>query len=83
MRLVGGEREMGCGVGGWGDSNSEMREWENDHRKYFMINFHERMLPTRRGSNPQPPDHQSAEHPTEPPRPVSPHGQIRQRVGAG
>ena len=23
----------------------------NDHRKYFMINFHERMLPTQRGSN--------------------------------
>ena len=35
-----------------------------------MINLHERMLPTRRGSNPQPPDHQSDAHPTEPPKPV-------------
>ena len=32
-----------------------------------MINFDERMLPTRRGSNPQPPDHQ---HPAKPPRPA-------------
>ena len=29
-------------------------------------NLHERMLPTRRGLNPQPPDHQSDAHPTEP-----------------
>ena len=28
------------------------------------------MLLTRRGSNPQPPDHQSDAHPTEPPSPV-------------
>ena len=35
------------------------RKGENDSRKYFMINLHERMLPTRCGSNPQPPDHQS------------------------
>ena len=35
---------------------------ENDRRKYFMI----RMLPTRWGSNPQPPDHQSDAHLTEP-----------------
>ena len=27
-------------------------------------NLHERMLPTGRGSNPQPPDHQSDAHPT-------------------
>ena len=33
-----------------------------------MINFHERMLPTRRGSNQRPTDHQSYEHPTEPTR---------------
>ena len=34
-------------------------------------NLHERMLPTRRGSNQQlPPDHQSDAHPTEPPRPA-------------
>ena len=33
-----------------------------------MLNLHERMLPTRRGSNPPPPDHQSDTHPTEPPR---------------
>ena len=33
-------------------------------------NLHERMLPARRGSDPQPPDHQWDAHPTEPPRPV-------------
>ena len=33
-------------------------------------NLHERMLPTRWGSNPQPPDHQSNEHSPEPPRPA-------------
>ena len=33
------------------------REGENDRTNYFMINLHERMLPTRRGSNPQPPNH--------------------------
>ena len=32
--------------------------------------LHERILPTRCGSNPQPPDHQSDVHPTEPPRPA-------------
>ena len=31
-----------------------------------MINLHERMLPTWRGSNPQPPDHQWDAHSTEP-----------------
>ena len=31
-------------------------------------NLHERMLPTRWESNPQPPDHQLDVHPTEPPR---------------
>ena len=38
------------------------RAWtgENDLRKYFMTNLHERMLPT-----PQPPDHQLNAHPTE------------------
>ena len=35
-----------------------------------MINFHERMLPTRRGSNPQPTNHQSDARPTDPPRPI-------------
>ena len=35
---------------------------------YFMINLHERMLPTQQGSNPQPPGHQSDPHPTELPR---------------
>ena len=29
-------------------------------------NLHERMLPTRRGSNPQPPNHQSDAHLTKP-----------------
>ena len=38
---------------------------------YFMINFHERMLPTWQGLNPQPPDHQSDVHPTDPPRPAA------------
>ena len=46
---------------------SEGREWR---RKYFTINLHEKILPTRRGSNPQPPDHQSDAHQTEPPRPA-------------
>ena len=32
-------------------------------------NLNKRILPTWRGSNPQPPDHQSNAHPTEPPRP--------------
>ena len=36
-------------------------------------NLHENMLQTQRGSNPQPPDHQSDEHPTEPLRPATPH----------
>ena len=31
------------------------RKGQNDRRKYFMINLHERMLPTGRGLNPQPP----------------------------
>ena len=46
------------------------RKGENDRRKYFMINLHETMLPTRRRSNPQPPDHQSDVDPAEPPRPA-------------
>ena len=33
-------------------------------------NLHERILPTRQGSNPQSPDHQSETHPTRPPRPA-------------
>ena len=36
-------------------------------------NLHKRMLPTRQGLNPQPPDQQSDEHPTEPLRPASGH----------
>ena len=44
----------------------ESLEGENDPRKYFII--HERLLPTRQWLNPQPPDHQSDAHPTEPPR---------------
>ena len=44
--------------------------WISDRRKHFMINLHERMLPTRRGSNPQAPGHQSTAHPAEPPRPT-------------
>ena len=46
------------------------RKWDNDRRKYFMINRHERMLPTGRRSNPQPPDYQSDAHSTAPPRPT-------------
>ena len=38
------------------------------NRKYFMINLHERILPTRRVSNRQSPDHQSDMHPIEPSR---------------
>ena len=37
---------------------------ECDHRKYFMINLHERMLLSQRVSNLQPPDHQSNAHPS-------------------
>ena len=37
-----------------------------------MINLHERILPTQRGSNPQSPDHHSDAHPIEPPRPALP-----------
>ena len=54
----------------WQLSFLNQRKGESDRRKYFMINLHERMLPTRRGSNPQPPDLQSDAHPTEPPRPA-------------
>ena len=36
-----------------------------------MINLYERMLSTRRGSNTQPPDHQSDAHPPKPAIPVS------------
>ena len=43
------------------------REWR---KKYFIDNLHERMLPIRRGWNPQPSDHQSDTHPTEPMRPA-------------
>ena len=39
---------------------------ENDRRKYFTINLHERMLLTWRGSNPQSPDYQSETHPPRP-----------------
>ena len=44
------------------------RKGENDCRKYFMINPHQRMLPTQQGSNAWPPDHQSDAHLSEPPR---------------
>ena len=49
-----------------------LNQWkgENNRRKYFMINPHERKLLTQLGLNPQPPDHQSNPHPTEPPRSV-------------
>ena len=51
-------------------SSSWIWKGENDCRKYFMINLYERMLPTWWGSNPQPPDHQSDTHLTEPLRAV-------------
>ena len=44
------------------------RKGGNDRIKYFMPNLHEGMLPTRRGLNPQSPDHQLDAHPTELPR---------------
>ena len=47
------------------------RKGESDRRKYFMINLHERMLLNCCGMNPQPSDHQSDEHPTEPLRPAN------------
>ena len=43
-----------------------------DYRKYFMISPLERMLPSRRGSIQQPPDHQSDVHLTEPLMPALP-----------
>ena len=43
---------------------------ENDHRKYFTINLHERMLQAQRGSNQWPSDYQSDAQPTGPPRPA-------------
>ena len=45
------------------------REWPHKIKIYFMISLQERMLAARRGSNMQPPDHQSDGYPTEPPRP--------------
>ena len=57
-----------------------LNQWkgENVHRKYFMINLHKKVLLIRLGSNPQPPDHQSHTHPTEPLRPAWPtfHGPV-------
>ena len=35
---------------------------EMNRRKYFIINLHKRKLPTQRGSNSQPPDHQLDVH---------------------
>ena len=43
------------------------REGENDRRKYFMINLHERMLPTLAGVELTTSCRMA--HPTEPPRP--------------
>ena len=48
----------------------KQQKGEDGRRKYFMINLHDRMLPIQWGSNPQPPDHQSYVHPTEPARPA-------------
>ena len=45
---------------------SRISEKERMTTEYFMINLTERMLPTRQGSNPQPPDHQLDTHQTEP-----------------
>ena len=36
----------------------------------FLINLHERLLQTRRGSSPQPPNYQADADPTKPPRPA-------------
>ena len=41
---------------------------------YTRLKAFQRMLPTRRRSNPQPPDHQWDAQPTEPPRPAHPTG---------
>ena len=50
-----------------------LKQWkvENDHRKYFMINLHERMLTDLGGSNLWPSDHQLDVHPTKLPRPAN------------
>ena len=55
------------------------RKWENDRRKYFMIKSPWKNVADPGGggwggvggSNPQPPDHQSDTHPTEPQRPAA------------
>ena len=40
---------------------------ENERKKYFIFNLHKITLPTRRRSNPEPPDHQLDTYPPEPP----------------
>ena len=42
---------------------------DNESRLYIDPNFQDRMLPTQRGLKPQPSDHQSDAHPTEPSKP--------------
>ena len=37
------------------DNFLNQQKGENDRRKYFMINLHERMLPTSAGLSPRPP----------------------------
>ena len=46
----------------------ESAEKRGGRRKYFMIHLNKRMLPTRRGSNPQPSDLQLEANTTEQPR---------------
>ena len=55
--------------------NDNCHSWISGKKKMIVgniswSNLYERMLPTRRRSNPQPPDHQSDTHPTEPLRPA-------------
>ena len=47
-----------------------LNQWngENDRRNYFLIKSSQKNVTDRVGSNPQPPDHQSDAHQTEPPR---------------
>ena len=54
----------------WQPPFLNQQKGENDRRKYFMINLHERMLLTLAGLNLWPPGLLPDAHPTEPPRPT-------------
>ena len=57
-------------VRNWKRPFLNQRKGENDRRKYFMINLHERMLPPSRGRTRDLLVSSRTAHPTEPPRPA-------------